>query len=81
LGRALILALGELHANVCCPAPSWPACIGNLSRETAIAFASSYVPGVETAVAFVGLKWAILVRFWVAEVPSVSTVAVQGEQW
>ncbi len=46
--------------------------------ETAIAFARSYVRGVETAIAFAGFKWAILVRFWVAEVSSVSTGAVQG---
>ena len=63
---------------MCRPAPSWPARIGNLSRETGVAFASSYVPGVETGVAFAGLKWVILVRFWVAEVSLVSTVAVQG---
>ena len=33
-----------------------PVCIGNLSRETAITFARSYVPGVETAIAFAGEK-------------------------
>ena len=46
--------------------------------ETAIAFACSYVPGVETAIAFAGENWAFLVRFSVAVVLSVSTVAVQG---
>ena len=61
-----------------CRAPPPPPGIANLSRETAVAFASSYVPGVETVVAFAGLKWAILVRFWVAEVTVVSMGAVQG---
>ena len=55
-----------------------PARIGNLSRETAVAFARSYVPGVETAIAFAGGKWAFLVRILFALVLSVSTVAVQG---
>ena len=69
---------GELHANVCCPAPSWPSSIGKLSRETAIAFARSYVPGVETASAFAGEKRAFLACFSVAEVMVVSMVAVLG---
>ena len=55
-----------------------PARIGNLSRETAIAFARSYVPGVETAIAFAGGNWVFLLCFSVAVVLSVSTVAVQG---
>ena len=55
-----------------------PAGIGNLSRETAIAFARSYVPGVETAIAFAGGNWVFLLCFSVAVVLSVSTVAVQG---
>ena len=46
--------------------------------ETVIAFARSYVRGVETVIAFVGEKRAILVRFSVAEVTVVSMVAVQG---
>lgn len=54
-----------------------PARIGNLSRETAVAFARSYVPGVETAIAFAVGKWAFLVRILFALVLSVSTVAVQ----
>ena len=54
-----------------------PARIVNLSRETAVAFARSYVPGVETAIAFAGEKWAFLVRILFAVVLSVSTVAVQ----
>ena len=53
-------------------------CIGNLSRETAIAFARSYVRGVETAIAFAGGNWVFLLCFSVAVVLSVSTVAVQG---
>ena len=63
---------------MCCPAPSWPSSIGKLSRETAIAFARSYVPGVETASAFAGEKRAFLACFSVAEVMVVSMVAVQG---
>ena len=55
-----------------------PVCIGNLSRETAITFARSYVPGVETAIAFAGEKRVFLVCFSVAVVTVVSTVAVQG---
>ena len=63
---------------MCCPAPSWPSSIGKLSRETAIAFARSYVPGVETAIAFAGEKRPFLACFSVAEVMVVSMVAVQG---
>ena len=55
-----------------------PVGVGNLSRETAIAFVRSYVSGVETAIAFAGEKWAFLVQLSGAEVLSVSTVAVQG---
>ena len=55
-----------------------PVCIGNLSRETAITFARSYVPGVETAIAFAGEKRVFVVCFSVAVVTVVSTVAVQG---
>ena len=46
--------------------------------ETGVAFAGRLGAPVETAIAFAGFKWAILVRFWVAEVSSVSTGAVQG---
>ena len=46
--------------------------------ETGVAFARSYVRGVETVIAFAGEKRAILVRFSVAEVTVVSTGAVQG---
>ena len=46
--------------------------------ETGVAFARSYVRGVETAIAFADMKRAILVRFLVALVMAVSTVAVQG---
>ena len=46
--------------------------------ETGVAFARSYVRGVETGVAFAGEKWAFLLCFSVAVVLSVSTVAVQG---
>ena len=67
-------------------APQWPAGIGNLSRETPVAFARSSVRGVETAIAFArdgrapietaiafaGEKWAFWVRFSVAEVMVVS---------
>ena len=62
------------------------------SRETPVAFARSYVRGVETAIAFAGrrgvpvetaiafaaMKRAILVRILVAVVTVVSTVAIQG---
>ena len=46
--------------------------------ETGVAFARSYVRGVETVIAFAGEKRAILVRFSVVEVTVVSTGAVQG---
>ena len=46
--------------------------------ETLVAFARSCPCGVETAVAFAGEKWVFFVRFSVAEVLSVSAVAVQG---
>ena len=46
--------------------------------ETGVAFARSYVAGVETAITFAGEIRVFLVRFSVAVVSSVSTVAVQG---
>ena len=46
--------------------------------ETGVAFACSFPCGVETLVAFAGEKWVFFVRFSVAEVLSVSAVAVQG---
>ena len=46
--------------------------------EAGVAFARSYVPGDETTVAFAGEKRSFLVRFLVAVVLLVSTVAVQG---
>ena len=46
--------------------------------ETGVAFARSYVRGVETAIAFAGEKWAFLLCFLVAVVLSVSTGAVHG---
>ena len=58
--------------------PSWSPGIGNLSRETAIAFARMHLYGIETAIAFAGEKWVFLVRFLVAVVLLVSMVAVQG---
>ena len=51
---------------------------GSASTETGVAFARSYVRAVETGVAFAGEKWAFWVRFSVAEVMVVSTVAVWG---
>ena len=53
-------------------APQWPAGITNLSRETGVAFACAGSAPTETAIAFAGEKWAILVRFSVAEVMLVS---------
>ena len=55
-----------------------PVGIGKLSRETGVAFARSYVGGVETAIAFAGEKWAFLVHFSGAEVSLVSTVPCRG---
>ena len=52
--------------------PQYPAGIGNLSRETGVAFARLCVRGVETAIAFAVEKWAFLVQLSGAEVPSVS---------
>ena len=43
-----------------------------------VAFACSCPCGVETGVAFAGEKWVFFVRFSVAEVLLVSTVAVHG---
>ena len=71
-------------------APQWPAGIGNLSRETPVAFARSSVRGVETAIAFAragrapietdiafaGEKKLFFVHFSVAVVLPVSMVAV-----
>ena len=66
--------------------------IGNLLRETGVAFARSCARGsetgvafaregsapTETAISFAGEKWAFWVRFSVAEVMVVSMVAVLG---
>ena len=46
--------------------------------ETAIAFAGAGRAATETVIAFAGEKWVFSVRFSVAVVSSVSTVAVQG---
>ena len=46
--------------------------------ETGVAFARSYVRGVETVIAFAGEAWVFVVCFSVAEVTVVSTGAVQG---
>ena len=54
------------------------ACSCPCGVETLVAFARAGLASTETAVAFVGEKWVFLVRFSVAEVLSVSTVAVQG---
>ena len=55
---------------------SQPGPVGQLGRlsETAIAFARSCSCGIETAIAFAGVKWAFLVQFSGAVVMSVSTV-------
>ena len=45
---------------------------------TGVAFARSCPRGVETAITFAGEKWVFLACFSVAEVLSVSTVAVHG---
>ena len=46
--------------------------------ETVVAFAGAGRASTETAIAFAGAKWALLERFSVASVLSVSPVAVQG---
>ena len=46
--------------------------------ETVVAFARRYLCRSETVVAFAGAKWALLERFSVASVLSVSMVAVWG---
>ena len=53
-------------------------CIGNLSRETGVAFARVGRAPIETDIAFAGEKWVFWVRFSVAEVMAVSRVPVQG---
>ena len=52
--------------------------VGRASTETAIAFARVGRASDETVIAFAGEKWVFFVRFSVAEVLSVSAVAVQG---
>ena len=52
--------------------------VADLLRETGVAVARSCPCGVETGVAFAGEKWLFFVCFLVAEVLSVSMVAVQG---
>ena len=93
VGRPLVarpgLAAAHGYRSLALPPPAG---IGNLSRETGVAFARSCACGVETAIAFVGEKklfWArfsvaeaMVVSCWpasvVAEVMVVSMVAVQG---
>ena len=58
--------------------PQYPAGIGNLSRETGVAFARAGLAPTETAIAFAGKKWAFWVSYSVAVVLSVSMVAVLG---
>ena len=52
--------------------------VGRASTETAIAFARVGRASDETVIAFAGEKWVFFVRFSVAEVSPVSTVAVHG---
>ena len=54
------------------------ACACPCGIETAVAFFRSYVPGLETAIAFAGENRLVLACFSVAVVLSVSTVAVRG---
>ena len=56
----------------------WHAYIGNLSRETGVAFTRAGRASDETDIAFAGEKWAFWVRFSVVEVMVVSMVAVLG---
>ena len=56
----------------------WPACIGNLSRETGIAFALAGRASTETGIAFADEKKLFWARFSGAEVMVVSMVAVLG---
>ena len=51
---------------------------GRASNETGIACARSCSSGIETVIAFAGVKWVFLARFSAALVLSVSMVAVQG---
>ena len=62
------------------PRVPWPGPVDQVARlsETGVAFARSYVCGVETAITFAGQKRAFLMQLLGAEVTSVSTVAVQG---
>ena len=63
----------------CCPWAPPPGPVGQVARsETAIAFADAGRASTETAIAFAGEKWAVLVQFSGAEVMVVSMVAVQG---
>ena len=73
-GGAWCADVGSLSGQALPP----PTGIGSLSRETGVAFALSYVSGIETAIAFAGEKRAIMMQLLGAEVLSVSTVAVQG---
>ena len=54
------------------------ACSCPCGVETLVAFARAGRASDETVIAFAGEKWVFLVCFSVAEVLSVSTVAVEG---
>ena len=63
----------------CCPWAPPPGPVGQVARsETVVAFADAGRASTETAIAFAGEKWAVLVQFSGAEVMVVSMVAVQG---
>ena len=51
---------------------------GVLLSETGGTFARLFPCGVETVIAFAGVKWVFFVCFLVAEVPPVSSVVVEG---
>ena len=77
--RAIFLGVGlKLRVGVADPSRETCACVCLRGVETGVAFARSYVAGVETAITFAGEIRVFLVRFLVAVVMVVSTVAVQG---
>ena len=49
--------------------------------ETGVAFARSYVRGVETAIAFAGEKWAFLLCFRSQRCRGFQRLLFRGAQW
>ena len=58
-----------------------PRGIGNLSRETCVAFARLHLCGIETAIAFAGRKWAFWCSCRAQRCRRFQRLLFRGEPW